>query len=228
MENRTRREFLGEVGKGMLTASVGAALAADIGLSPAVAESIERPLDFGRLEPLVALMQEHSAEQVLPLVVDRLAGGTAIREVVAAAALANARTFGGEDYIGFHAFMALLPAYEMSKEVRADRSALPVLKVLYRSTNQIQAKGGRTAETLHHVDEPTLTPPAMGRAALLDAERRGQVDLAEQIFAGIAARSATEAFDDVQTLVHDDTDVHRVVLAYRASRFAALLRWRKE
>lgn len=216
MEQRSRRDFLCEVGKGMLTASVGATLASDLGLSPALAEGAEKPLAFGKLEPLVALMQERTAEQMLPLVVDRLAHGTELREVVAAAALANARTFGGEDYVGFHAFMALMPAYEMSKESHSDRKALPVLKVLYRSTNQIQTKGGRNAEVLHHIDPLPLSASMSGREALLDASRHQQVDRAEGLFAGIAAHSATDAFNDLQALVQDDTDVHRVVLAYRA------------
>lgn len=216
MELRTRRDFLTEVGKGMLTASVGVGLAADMGLSPAIAEGVEKPLAFGKLEPLVTLMQERSAEQMLPLVVDRLSQGTELRELVAAAALANARTFGGEDYVGFHAFMALMPAYEMSKEMHASRKALPVLKVLYRSTNQIQTKGGRTSEVLHHIEGAHPAPSAGGREALLEAERKCDVDRAEAIFAGMAARSATDAFNDLQALVEDDTDVHRVVLAYRA------------
>ncbi|MFO0922727.1 MAG: hypothetical protein U0905_09600 [Pirellulales bacterium] len=33
--------------------------------------------------------------------------GTILKTLVAAGALANARTFGGQDYIGFHTFMAL-------------------------------------------------------------------------------------------------------------------------
>ena len=216
MELRNRRDFLCEVGKGMLTASVGAALASDLGLSPAMAEGIEKPLAFGKLEPLVALMQERTAEQVLPLVVDRLAHGTELREVVAAAALANARTFGGEDYVGFHAFMALMPAYEMAKDSHSDRRALPVLKVLYRSTNQIQTKGGRSSEVLHPVEALPLPAGTTGRDALVDAARHSQTDRAEGLFAGIAAHSTTDAFNDLQALVQDDADVHRVVLAYRA------------
>lgn len=216
MDMRTRRDFLSGVGKGMLTASVGASLASDLGLSPALADPVERPLAFGRLEPLVALMQEHSAERMLPLVAEHLAGGTDLREVVAAAALANARAFGGEDYVGFHAFMALMPAFEMSKELPPDRRALPVLKVLYRSTNQIQNRGGRSAEVLHPVEEIAPGPSVSGRDALLDAERRQQTDRAEGLFAGLATRSASGAFNDLQALVQDDADVHRVVLAYRA------------
>lgn len=216
MELQTRRDFLTDVGKGMLTASVGAALASDLGLSTALAEGGAKALDFGRLEPLVALMQENSAEKMLPLVVDRLAKGTELRDVVAAAALANARTFGGEDYIGFHAFMALAPAYEMSKEVPSDRRALPVLKVLYRSTNQIQSKGGRSQEVLHPVAAAPLPAPDARRETLREAMRRQELEKAEGLFAGIASQSPKEAYDHLQALVQDDTDVHRVVLAYRA------------
>jgi hypothetical protein len=40
---RTRRAFLSEVGTGMLTAAVGPALVADLGLGPALAEEAQRP-----------------------------------------------------------------------------------------------------------------------------------------------------------------------------------------
>src|SRR5258708_2026802 len=110
MMDFTRREFLADVGKGMLVASVGAGLATDLGLSPALADSRKETLDFGALEPLVDLMQESPIERLLPSLVERLNAGTEIKQLIAAGALANARTFGGEDYIGFHAFMALAPA----------------------------------------------------------------------------------------------------------------------
>jgi hypothetical protein len=203
----------------MLAASIGTTLAADLSLSPAVAavaEEGDEKLEFGKLEPLVAVMQENSAERMLPLVVERLDRGTDLREVVAAAALANARTFGGEDYIGFHAFMALAPAYEMTREMPADRKTLPVLKVLYRSTNQIQSKGGRNGEVLHAVDSAPVPAPNARRDALRDAMRRPELDRAEGLFAGIVSRSPEDGFNDLQALVQDDTDVHRVVLAYRA------------
>src|SRR5580658_6638898 len=91
---RTRRDFLKDVGKGMLAASVGTSLAAEIGISRALADPSAKSLDFGRLEPLVQLMQENSADKMLELAVRRLNQGTEIRELVAAAALANARSFG--------------------------------------------------------------------------------------------------------------------------------------
>ena len=54
------------------------------------------------------------------------------KELNAAGALANARTFGGENYDGYHAFMALLPAYQMSRELPAERQALPATLADYR------------------------------------------------------------------------------------------------
>src|SRR6516225_2711157 len=58
MQNRNRRKFLADVGKGMLLASVGPALAAELRLTPSLdAEGAER-LTFGDREPLVALMQD--------------------------------------------------------------------------------------------------------------------------------------------------------------------------
>ena len=216
MEQKTRRDFLADVGKGMLVASVGTTIATDLGLSTALAETGNHTLNFGKWEPLVALMQENSAERMLPLVVEHLSRGTELRDLVAAAALANARTFGGEDYVGFHAFMALAPAYEMTKEMPSDRKALPILKVLYRSTSQIQTKGGRSQEVLHPVAANTQIAPSERRLALREAVRRIDLNQAEELFAGIAAQSPVTAYNDLQVLVQDDADVHRVVLAYRA------------
>src|SRR5437868_15143599 len=101
MNGRSRREFLADVGRGTLAASLGAGLVADLGLAPARAEGPDR-LTFGPLEPLVGLMQDTPPDKLQPLLVKRLRDGTELRELVAAAALANARTFGGEDYTGYH------------------------------------------------------------------------------------------------------------------------------
>src|SRR6185503_18520573 len=95
----TRREFLADVGRGMLIASVGFGTATELGLSPAFAADAPDALDFGTLEPLVRLMQETPATKLLPALTDKLNGGADLRRLVTAAAFANARTFGGEDYI---------------------------------------------------------------------------------------------------------------------------------
>src|SRR5947209_9636706 len=136
--NATRREFLADVGRGMLIAGVGSGLAADLGIGSVLAEETTGPLTFGKLEPLVALLQETGPEKILSLLTDRLRGGSDLGQLVAAAALANVRTFGGEDYVGFHTMMALTPAYYMAKELPTERSPLPVFKVLYRNSKRIQ------------------------------------------------------------------------------------------
>src|SRR5580693_8187045 len=132
MNRYVRREFLADVGRGMLVASVGPALAHDLGLASAAmaAEGAER-LTFGSMEPLVSLMQETPIDRFLPAVMERIKAGDDLRRLVAAAALANARTFGGQDYDGYHAIMALVPSYHMSHELPDERRALPVMKVLY-------------------------------------------------------------------------------------------------
>src|SRR4051794_31480319 len=106
---RSRREFLADVGHGVLVAAVGSGLAADLGLAATAAAADDAPdrpaaggLSFGPLEPLVRLMQETPADKLLPRLAEQLAAGTELRRLVAAAAAANARTFGGEDYVGFH------------------------------------------------------------------------------------------------------------------------------
>ena len=137
----TRREFLADVGRGMLIATVGSSLASDLGLAPAFAAdgpAATNGLSFGDLEPLVCLMQETPAAKLLPKLTAQLKAGTDLKRLVAAGALANARTFGGEDYIGFHTLMALGPALYMARELNGPLQPLPVFKVLYRNTNRIQ------------------------------------------------------------------------------------------
>src|SRR5204863_7587362 len=128
------RDFLTQVGAGMVAASVGSHLAGDLGFSTAFAADGNGTLSFGRMDELVALMQETPAARLLPLLHTRLQNGTTLRELVAAGALANSRTFGGEDYIGFHTLAAMGPAFHMANELPAERRALPVFKVLYRNT----------------------------------------------------------------------------------------------
>ncbi len=65
----TRREFLADVGRGMLVATVGYGLASELGLAPAFAAGAADAadtLDFGPLEPLVRFMQETPAVKLIP------------------------------------------------------------------------------------------------------------------------------------------------------------------
>src|SRR6185295_10758497 len=102
LHSQSRRDFLSEVGRGMVTATVGFGLARELGLATAFAEDATPRLEFGAIEPLVRLMQDTPANKLLPVLVEKLRGGTDLRTLVSAGAFANARTFGGEDYVGFH------------------------------------------------------------------------------------------------------------------------------
>jgi hypothetical protein len=214
--NRNRRQFLAEVGQGMLVASVGSALAVDLGFtSRAFAEGDKAlRLTFGELEPLVALMQDTQADKLLPLVVSKLRGGTELRTVVAAAALANARTFGGHDYDGYHTFMALTPAFQMAQELPDDRRALPVLKVLHRNARHIQTFGGSEKESLHVTEGAAEAKPNL--ESIRECTRAADQAKAEQALAALAKNSLEDAYNAVQMAVEDDVDVHRVVLSWRA------------
>jgi hypothetical protein len=200
----------------MLFASLGPTVAAELGISDALAGEGPETLTFGALEPLVALMQETPPERLLPLLVDKLADGTELRTLVAAGALANARTFGGQDYTGYHSLMALAPAYQMSRELPESQRALPVLKVLYRNSARIQEQGGREHEVLHLVEAADLPPQVCNSEELRDATRSGDMERAERTFAALAKGPSGEAFNHLLWAVQDEVDVHRVVLAWRA------------
>jgi hypothetical protein len=215
MTPQDRREFLVNVGKGMLIAGVGPALAADLGLARASAGDAPDVLSFGDKEPLVALMQETPADKLLPVLVAKLRDGTSLQTLVAAGALANARTFGGQDYDGYHAFMALAPAFHMSHELPTERQALPVLKVLYRNTSRMQACGCRTREVMHPITG-TLPSGAPGGEQLRAATRAADMDAAERTFAAMSRGSVADAFSNLLCSIEDEVDVHRVVLAWRA------------
>lgn len=210
----SRRAFLSEVGRGMLLATVGCEMAGELGLAPSWAGESPAPLSFGPLEPLVCLMQETPAARILPVLAEQLRDGADLRQLVRAAALANARTFGGEDYVGFHTMMALAPALHMAAEMPSTQAALPVFKVLYRNTNRMQEFGGRKNEVLRSLD-PGENSGFSGEK-LRDEVRRRNTPNAERLLAAAAERSAQEAFDDLLFAVHDATEVHRVVMPYRA------------
>lgn len=215
MVQNSRREFLGEVGKGMLLAGLGTTLAADLGLADAGAGNAKDALSFGKFEPLVALMQDTPPAKLTALLVSKLKSGTDLRTLVAAGALSNARTFGGQDYIGFHTFMALAPAYRMAQELPKAQQPLPVLKVLYRNANRIQEFGGRKNEVLHQVTGDAI-PEGAGGEYLQKVARTGDIEKADRTFATMAKGPIGEAFNHLQFAVEDEVDVHRVVLSWRA------------
>jgi hypothetical protein len=200
----------------MLVATVGSQVAGGLGMASAQAEDTAGALSFGALEPLVCLMQETPVNGLLPALAEQLRSGRDLRQLTAAAALANARTFGGEDYVGFHTMMALAPALHMALELPVELQPLPVFKVLYRNTNRIQERGGRKEEVLRLIKPTPISEVCPGGEALREAVRSKKVDAAEQTFAAIAQTSTDLAFDHLLFAVQDNTEVHRVVLPYRA------------
>jgi hypothetical protein len=139
-----------------------------------------------------------------------------LKQLVTAAALANARSFGGEDYTGYHTLMAMAPAYRMAGELPEARRPLPVIKVLYRNTNRCQERSARSHEVLQSVAPASVSPGHCGGEALRDAVRSKDMKAAERTFAAQAALGADEALNDLLFAVQDNTEVHRTVLPYRA------------
>lgn len=216
MNHHTRREFLKDVGAGVVLATIGSNNAADLGFSVAFAQQDAPRLTFGTLEPLVDLMQETTADQLIPQIVQRLNNGTSLRDVVAAAALANARTFGGEDYVGFHTMMAIAPSYHMAQELPQARRALPVLKVLHRNATRIHGRGNNN-EVLHPVSAGQVPAGRVPGEVLRDSIRQNQTNPAqpETLYAAMTG-TADDALNSVLYAVQDDAEVHRTVLPYRA------------
>ena len=76
MDSQPRREFLADVGRGMLLASLGSATAFDLGLATRLhAGEADKRVTFGPLEPLVSLLQETPPEKLQPILIDKLKSG---------------------------------------------------------------------------------------------------------------------------------------------------------
>ncbi len=219
----SRRGFLSDVGRGMLAAGLGTALANDLGFSTAFAEEASDPMPLGEYAALVELMRNTPAPKLQPLLAKMVIKGEAdLKKLTAAGALANAVTFGGCDYVGFHTAMAMLPALSMSGLIAGGRQPLPVLKVLYRNAQQIQNMGGASKTTLHalHAAEHGLHGD-LG-TQIRDACRKPDVDAGEKLLATVGD-SPRDAFNALQPAVQDDLNVHRFVFAHRTYGLVGLL-----
>ncbi len=218
MNASSRREFLANVGRGMFVASLGPMVAYDLGLSSGFAAELDAEparLTFGELEPLVGFLQDTPADKLLPEAVKRLQSGTNLKQLTAAAALANARSFGGEHYRGYHTFMALAPAYQIAQECRDATKPLAVLKVLYRNSDFIQTVNGQ--EILHPIEPLPEAISSNAGPLLRDAYNQHDSDRADRIFAAMSKGSLDDAFNDLlQYNVDDHAGVHETVLVWRA------------
>jgi len=224
MAPTTRREFLDHVGRGMLVAGLGTTLSSDLGFSPAFAEDGSDRISFGPYDELVDLLQSTPPDKLQPLLIGKLNRGEVdLKSLIAAGALSNAECFGGEDYVGFHTAMAMLPALGMCDLLVTERRPLPVLKVLYRNSTQIQALGGASHKTLKTLHEHDHAPPADVGIQIRDACRQANVDKGEALFATLENASLEQQFDALQPGLQDDINVHRFVFAHRTHGLAQML-----
>ncbi|MFO1077587.1 MAG: hypothetical protein U1E73_07660 [Planctomycetota bacterium] len=218
MTTTSRRRFLGSIGNGMLMAGLGPSLCRQLGIGPPAIAGTGAASTGDDLEPWIARMQESSADELLPHLVRGLRTGTGLDAFATAGAIANARTFGAGDYEGYHAFMALLPALAMAARLPAAEAPLPVLKVLHRNTARIRKAGaGRTAlPPIAVADAAAPVAPTAAGATLRQQVRDRDLAAAESLFARRCAADPAVAADDLQWIVRDDLNVHRIVLAWRA------------
>lgn len=223
MTSTNRRGFLSDVGRGMLAAGVGAALADDLGFGATFADEGSDSIPMGSHESLVDLMRSTPPAKLQPLLARKVQNGEAsLKELMSAGALANAITFGGCDYVGFHTAMAMLPAVHMSSLLGKDRAPLPVLKVLYRNAAQIQSVGGASETAMRAMHAAQHAPHENVGTAIREACREMDSRRGEQLLAG-AADSPESALNALQPALQDDVNVHRFVMAHRTYGLVDLL-----
>ena len=156
MSQSHRREFLQEVGGGMLAVLVGSGLAAELGLAAEDNKEGKAKTSNGLIR-LSQLIQQTPTKDLLRALHTELKTGVSLKELIAAGALANARAFGGQDYNGYHSFMALCPSYAMAMALPENEQPLPILKVLYRTSTHIH--GARCAHEDHLARGEGVTRP---------------------------------------------------------------------
>jgi hypothetical protein len=223
MHGSNRRAFLSDVGRGMLAAGLGATLANDLGFSTAFANEGPESIPLGEYAALVDLMRSTPAEKLQPQLAQMVVqGDTDLKTLICAGALANAVTFGGCDYVGFHTAMAMLPALEMSRLLNDRRQPLPVLKVLFRNAQQIQLLGGASHAALEAIHAAEHASDGDVGTAIRDACRKVDVARGEQLLAGVSG-SPLDAFNALQPAIQDDLNVHRFVFAHRTYGLVGLL-----
>jgi len=216
MSKRNRRRFLAEVGGGMLAALVGPGLAIDMGLTSRVSAAEPSSKTPEGLERLVGLLQETPANKLVPALLAQLEKGATLRDLVAAAAVANARAFGGHNYDGYHTFMALAPSFKMAEMMPKKEAALPVIKVIHRNSRTMRSGPDKPADRLKDVKPGELKGDESPGKQMLEAARAKKLDVADGLFVAASKNSLESAYNELQEVVHDEVNVHRVVLAWRS------------
>jgi hypothetical protein len=217
MALNSRRTFLGNLAGSLLTVGVGASLGGHAAMALGRDPKAFDALKFGDLEELAGLLQVMGPSQMLETMSALIREGESLDRITAAATLANARHFGGHDYTGYHCLMALMPAWQMSKRLPGKEAALPILKVLHRQSTQMRVVGPRNNEALK---SELPRPGRMERPEAVQQLRAAylamDVDAAEAAFAVLVQGDPREAMNDLQVILHENLDVHRIVLTWRS------------
>ena len=154
-----RREFLSDVGRGMLTVGLGASLANDLGFSHGLCRARFRFHSARRTCGSRRFDAEYACPKLQPLLAKKiLKGETDTKKLIAAGALANAVTFGGCDYVGFHTAMAMLPALEMSRQLGQSGTAPRVEGALPKLCNRFNRSAAHRRPSCKRCTMPS-TPP---------------------------------------------------------------------
>ncbi len=193
---------------------VGSGLAAQLGLAADDGKD-DKPKTPTDLDRLALLIQQTPTKDLLPALAQRLKGGTSLKDMISACALANTRAFGGQDYVGYHSFMALCPSFAMAMALPEQERPLPILKVIYRTSTQIHGAHCADADHLDKVEPTRIDAKASPAEQLRDAARAHELARAEGIFAALPG-APEQTYDDIQMMIQDDLNVHRVVLAWRS------------
>src|SRR6476646_7644783 len=146
----------------MLAALLGSGLAAELGLA-AEDNKDGKAKTSASLDRLSQIIQQTPTKDLLSALNAELKNGASLKELIAAGALANARAFGGQDYNGYHSFMALCPSYAMAMALPEKEQPLPVLKVLYRTSTHIH--GARCTKNDHLAEVKPAKPDDQTAAA---------------------------------------------------------------
>ncbi len=216
MVNPNRRELFSDTAKGMLLAGLGLSVSRDLGLAPAWAAEEPARLTFGSMEPLVEFLAQTPPDKIISACIGKIRTGTSLRDLIAGAALANARAFGGEDYVGFHTLMALAPAWSMANEEgNRSEAALPVLKVLYRNSNRLKERGPGP-DTMGPLPSIPVSSENPASSSVRDAARAKNLQKAEQLFAPFTNQGPNFGLDALMEMVDDGAEVHRTVLVAKS------------
>src|SRR5439155_12339630 len=92
---------------------------------------------------------------------------------------------------------------------------LPILKVLYRTSTHIHGAHCAGEDHLAKVEAGNLDDKTSPSEQIRDAARARKLAQAEQMFSSLKG-TPEQTYDDVQLMIQDDLNVHRVVLAWRA------------